>query len=112
NDRSDLLNKMGLMLPTRRKSKNGKEEPAPGGENQPPTAEFGFAGDGLTVTFTGTGTDADGNIVSYAWDFGDGNNSMERNPVHTYETAGTYSVSLTVADDGGETGTSSQTVPV
>ncbi len=110
-DRPELLNKMGLMLPKRRKNKNGGE-PAPGGENQPPAAEFNFTGDGLMVTFAGSGSDADGNIVSYAWDFGDGNNSMEQNPVHTYETNGNYTVSLTVADDGGETGTASQTVEV
>ncbi len=111
-DRPELLNMMGLMLPKRRRNKKNGDDPATGEENQPPTAEFGFAGDGLTVTFTGGGSDADGTIASYAWDFGDGNNGMEQNPVHTYDTAGNYTVSLTVADNGGETDTASQTVEV
>ena len=35
------------------------------------------------------------------WDFGDGNTSTEENPVHTYTTAGTYDVTLSVVGDGG-----------
>lgn len=36
----------------------------------------------------------------YLWDFGDGNTSSGHSPVHTYQTAGAYSVSLTVASNG------------
>jgi PKD repeat protein len=35
------------------------------------------------------------------WDFGDGNKSRERNPVHKYLNAGEYSVSLTVKGPAG-----------
>ncbi len=36
-------------------------------------------------------------LTTYTWDFGDGTpTSLERNPMHAYSTAGTYSVSLTV----------------
>jgi PKD repeat protein len=37
-----------------------------------------------------------GNIVSWNWDFGDGNFSLQQNPVHTYAASGTYQVTLTI----------------
>jgi PKD repeat protein len=43
--------------------------------------------------------------VSWAWSFGDGGSSAEQHPVHAYGTANTYSVSLTVTDSEGKTGT-------
>ncbi|OQX79442.1 MAG: hypothetical protein B6D61_03495, partial [Bacteroidetes bacterium 4484_249] len=43
-------------------------------------------------------------ITGWSWDFGDGNTSTEQNPVHTYETTGVYTVSLTI-DDGTFTDT-------
>jgi PKD repeat protein len=39
-----------------------------------------------------------GNIVSWFWDFSDGETSEEQNPTHTYLTPGNYTVSLTVID--------------
>ncbi|MDP8233125.1 MAG: PKD domain-containing protein [Candidatus Zophobacter franzmannii] len=39
-----------------------------------------------------------GNIISYLWDFGDGNTSTEESAFHTYSIPGTYTVSLTVSD--------------
>jgi beta propeller repeat protein len=47
----------------------------------------------LMVAFTETSS---GQIDSWDWDFGDGNKSEVQNPVHTYSTPGSYSVSLTV----------------
>lgn len=44
-------------------------------------------------------------INSYSWNFGDGKSSKEENPVHVYETPGTYDVSLIVKYDSGETDT-------
>ncbi|HEY5799020.1 MAG TPA: PKD domain-containing protein, partial [Burkholderiaceae bacterium] len=56
----------------------------------------------LGVKFNGGGsTDEDGFIKSYAWTFGDGGTSTEASPTHTYASARTYPVSLTVTDDGG-----------
>ncbi|HUP51616.1 MAG TPA: PKD domain-containing protein, partial [Longimicrobiales bacterium] len=56
----------------------------------------------LLVSFTGSGSsDADGQIVTYAWTFGDGGSSDVANPQHTYTTAGDYTATLTVTDDGG-----------
>jgi len=66
---------------------------------QPPTADFTYTTDGLTVNFTDTSTDPDGTIVSWDWDFGDGNNSTLQNPSHTYATGDTYTVTLTVTDN-------------
>ncbi len=52
----------------------------------------------LTVNFTDQST---GDITSWSWDFGDGTTSTEQNPTHTYNSAGTYTVSLTVTGPGG-----------
>jgi len=40
---------------------------------------------------------------NYVWDFGDGNTSTEKDPSHSYKSAGTYSVGLKVTDDKGYT---------
>jgi PKD repeat protein len=42
---------------------------------------------------------------SYEWDFGDGNTSNDEVPIHAYKAAGSYTVSLTVTDDRGNTET-------
>jgi PKD repeat protein len=39
--------------------------------------------------------------TSWSWNFGDGGTSTTQNPSHTYLTAGTYSVTLTVTNSGG-----------
>ncbi len=53
----------------------------------------------LTVRFT----DKSYNASSWLWDFGDGVTSSEKNPVHTYEKEGRYTVSLTTnGDDKGK----------
>ncbi|HYH15602.1 MAG TPA: PKD domain-containing protein, partial [Flavisolibacter sp.] len=44
-------------------------------------------------------------IVSYQWNFGDGNSSNQANPSHTYTTEGTYNVTLTVTTKTGCTET-------
>ncbi|NLH48781.1 MAG: PKD domain-containing protein [Myxococcales bacterium] len=56
----------------------------------------------LTVQFADASADFGGcEITAYEWDFGDGGTSTEKNPQHTYETAGIYSVTLTVTAPGG-----------
>lgn len=57
------------------------------------------------TTYSGEGT------LSYSWDFGDGNTSFVQNPTHTYSSAGTYDVGLTVTD-GSETKTHTEQVSV
>lgn len=67
----------------------------------------------LETTFSSAGSsDADGAIVSYAWDFGDGSRSTEPHPLHTYTVAGNYTARLTVTDSQGLTGTASVPVTV
>jgi PKD repeat protein len=47
-------------------------------------------------------TDKSSNIpTSWFWTFGDGNTSAERDPVHTYTTEGSYTVTLNVTNAGG-----------
>ena len=43
-----------------------------------------------------------GGITTWTWDFGDGTTSNDRNPVHTYQDTGVYTVSLTVVGPKGD----------
>ncbi|MDY6862517.1 MAG: PQQ-binding-like beta-propeller repeat protein [Thermodesulfobacteriota bacterium] len=52
----------------------------------------------LTVEFTDIST---GNINNRLWNFGDGNETTEENPIHVYYTTGDFTVSLTVEGPGG-----------
>lgn len=52
----------------------------------------------LTVQFT---DQSSGTITGRTWDFGDGDTSTALNPEHTYDTPGTYTVTLTVFGPGG-----------
>ncbi|MDH3699426.1 MAG: PKD domain-containing protein, partial [Flavobacteriaceae bacterium] len=67
----------------------------------------------LEVNFTGSNSTDDVGVVSYLWDFKDGSPlATEADPVHTFTTAGTYLVQLTVADEEGLTDTATVTVIV
>ena len=78
-------------------------------ENQPPVADAGLDQTVIVntvVTFDGSGsTDSDGTIISYDWNFNDGNTGTGIAPTHTYGATGTYTVVLTVTDDDGATDT-------
>ena len=56
------------------------------------------------IQFVDTSFDIDGTIVSWYWEFGDGNTSSQQNPAHRYGDDGTYTVALTVEDDDGDIG--------
>jgi subtilisin family serine protease len=82
--------------------------------NQPPVASFTYACTDLTCTFDGTGSiDPDGgDIVTFDWAFGDLATGSGAQVEHTYPAADIYTVVLTVTDDEGDTGTTSQDVSV
>jgi PKD repeat protein len=85
--------------------------------NLPPIANFTYSPTfpyvGQTVTFDASdSSDSDGTIVSYAWDFGDGLMGTGVITPHTYESAGTFTVTLTVTDDLGATDTLQQEITV
>jgi PKD repeat protein len=83
-----------------------------GGGNTPPTAGFTFSVTDLIVDFTDTSSDSNGSVVSWNWDFGDGSNSIDQNPTHTYETGGTYTVVLDISDNDGGMDSATQLVTV
>ena len=60
-----------------------------------------------TVDFTDLSSFVLGTIISWDWDFGDGNSSTEQNPKHSYTMPGTYTVILTVTGDNGCSSTDS-----
>jgi len=72
---------------------------------QGPTAQF--TGTPLTVcigtpvTFISSSTQGTSPIVSYSYDFGDGNSANTANTSHTYSAPGTYTVILVVTDQNG-----------
>jgi len=69
--------------------------------------------EGSPLTFDGTGsTDADNDIVSYAWTFGDGATGTGPTPQHTYEVMGAYPVTLVVTDAQGATANATTSVTV
>ncbi len=81
--------------------------------NQPPVASFTATPSQLVVAFDGSGSkDPDGTVTSYAWDFGDGGTSANATTSHTFASAGTYSVKLTVADNQGATNSVTKSVTV
>jgi PKD repeat protein len=73
-------------------------------ENEAPNAKFSFKCEALRCEFTDTSTD-DVRVSGWNWSFGDEAISSNRHPVHNYDDAGSYSVSLTVTDEEGETAT-------
>ena len=66
----------------------------------------------LDVAFSSEGSMDDNGIVSYFWDFGDGNSSDEQNPSHTYTESGSFTAVLTVTDEEGLLDTDSVTINV
>jgi PKD repeat protein len=70
--------------------------------NEAPVAAFTTSCTHLTCTVDGsTSSDADGTVASYAWDFGDGGTDSGTTALHTFDTAGTHTISLTATDNLG-----------
>ena len=83
---------------------------ANGGSAVPPASSFTSAQEtnSLIVDFTDRST---GSPTAWSWDFGDGSTSTERDPKKTYAAAGSYQVTLTVANSAGQS-SSTQLVTV
>nr|MDO8110335.1 PKD domain-containing protein [Candidatus Sigynarchaeota archaeon] len=85
--------------------------------SRPPIAAFSWTPAapvvGQAVQFTDASYDIDGTITSWSWDFGDNTaGSSERHPLHAFAAAGTYAVTLAVADNENMTCTLSSSIIV
>ncbi|GAA3620710.1 cellulase family glycosylhydrolase [Flavivirga jejuensis] len=88
-----------------------------GSINTPPlasiTASVTSGNAPLSVQFDASGSsDIDGDTLTYNWDFGNGDTSLEMNPLITYTTAGSYTVTLTVNDGEVNSAPVTQTILV
>jgi PKD repeat protein len=99
---------------------DGKENSSPSVTtatiNTPPVADANgpYSGTvGLLVIFEGSGSsDADGDPLSYSWDFGDGGTGSGVTPSHTYAAGGVYTVTLIVNDGKIDSATSTATANI
>ncbi len=83
----------------------------------PPTASFVVSPSapdaGAIVSFdASSSSDADGAIVYFGWDFGDGSGGSDVTVTHVYIAEGSYFVSLVVTDSDGIEGTASRSLVV
>jgi len=84
---------------------------------QPPIASFDFSPSNISVNEeidfdASQSSDADGEIVSYEWNFGDGNTSTGKLVTHAYSAPGEYTVFLVVVDNDGVVSTHSRAIQV
>ena len=81
--------------------------PEAGFEMSPPVPAVGDP-----IRFVDHSGSIDGTLISWEWDFGDGVSAREQDPIHRYESAGTFEIHLTVRDSEGLSDTVSATVTV
>jgi PKD domain-containing protein len=80
---------------------------------QPVIADPGEVTINQSAPFSSAGTvEGSGGISSFHWDFGDSGTSSAANPSHTFTSLGTFTVELTVTDDGGFTYSTEREVTV
>ena len=82
-------------------------------QNNSPTPEFSHQCTELKCDFDATASsDSDGDIVSYQWDFNDGNEATGQTVSHTFSSAGDKNVTLTITDNSGSTAEKSAALTV
>jgi parallel beta-helix repeat protein len=84
---------------------------------QPPLASFTYTPEkptvNQTITFNASNsTDPDENITRYEWNFGDGASESGEVVIHSFSSAGTYVVTLTIVDNDGAMNSVSEKVSV
>lgn len=77
-----------------------------------PTAAPNPATVATPISFAAAAADADGDTLSYAWDFGDGTLGSGAVVTHTYAAPGLYSSQVTITDSHGASAAASITVTV
>ena len=81
--------------------------------SEEPDCESHWLASGFSSGFSGNFLDCSiGTIISYEWDFGDGNTSTEESPSHAYDEPGVYTVCQTVYGLDGCVNTECQEVTV
>jgi len=84
--------------------------------NIEPVANFTFSPSNpdtsQTIMFNDTSTDPDGSIVSWFWDFGDGNTSLTQNTTHSYADNGSFLVTLQIQDNDGAIDSTSEIITI
>jgi subtilisin family serine protease len=86
----------------------GGDTPPP--VNQAPKADFTYSCSNETCSFTDRSSDADGSVVGWSWNFGNGSTSSLQSPSTAFSSAGSYTVTQTVTDNEGATGSASKTI--
>jgi len=87
-----------------------------GSKDRPPVAEFSFGPEeptvGQTVAFDAGSSSDDGEIVTYYWEFGDGQTGEGSSASHQFTQPGTFEVTLWVTDDSEQASSITKTVVV
>ena len=87
-------------------------------EKEPPVASFTYSpyspkvGENVTFDASESYDPDGGEIIQYSWDFGDGKTGYGKVVTHSYESEGTYYVTLTVIDDENQSRTLTQPITV
>ena len=87
------------------------------GSNNPPSVKLTagplVGATPLVVSFSSAGSaDPDGQPITFAWDFGDGNVSSESDPLHVYTKVGTFKATLTVRESTAPFATTTKSVTI
>lgn len=67
---------------------------------------------GIPVQFTDISNPLGTNIISWAWDFGDGTTSTQQNPTHTYSNSGTYTTTMVITTNTGCSSAKTKTITI